>query len=170
MRNIFKIIWKLIGWEVVGDVPRDINKYIIIVAPHTSNWDFIIGVLARGVVGFDSKYLGKHSLFKPPFGWFFKWMGGYPVDRTKNTNLVDQVVAFYDNHESFVISLAPEGTRKNVNEWKTGFYYIAVKARIPIIRVKMDRPNKQVIFFEPYWPTNSIKDDMEKIKKVYLNS
>ena len=167
MKYIFKFIWWLIGWEIIGDVPENQKKYIIIVAPHSSNWDFAIGVLVRGVMGFNSKYLGKKSLFKPPIGWFFKMMGGYPVDRSKNTNLVDEVVKIYNTHDEFIIALAPEGTRKHVEQWKTGFYYIALKASIPIIRIKFDHHKKKVNIFEPYWPTGNINDDMVELKKIY---
>lgn len=170
MKYIYKFIWWLIGWKVVGDVPWHEKKYIIIVAPHTRNFDFIIGVLARGVVGFDSKFLGKKSLFRFPFGWFFRKMGGYPVDRSKNTNLVDQVVDIYKNHEKFVVTIAPEGTRKNVHEWKTGFYYIAHKANIPIVRVKMDWIAKEVVFYDPIRTTGNFDEDMLEIKKVYNES
>lgn len=155
------------GWEVIGDVPRNEKKYIIIVAPHTASSDFIIGLVARGVMGFNSKYLGKQSLFKAPYGWFFRMTGGYPVDRSKSNNLVDQVVDFYNSHEEFVVSLAPEGTRKNVGKWKTGFYFIADKAKIPIVRCIMDRKRKQVRFFDPFWTTGDIEIDLPKIKEVY---
>lgn len=168
MKFISNIIYYLIGWKAVGDVPRHLDKYIIIVAPHTSNWDFIIGVLTRSVVDFDSKFLGKHTLFKPPFGWIFRILGGYPVDRSKKTMLVDQVVQLYEKHQKFIVTLAPEGTRKNVSEWKTGFYYIALKANIPIVCVKMDRPNKQVVFHDPYWPSGDIIKDLPEIKALFL--
>jgi 1-acyl-sn-glycerol-3-phosphate acyltransferase len=167
MKYIFKGIWWLMGWEIVGDVPRDEKKYIIIVAPHTSNLDFIVGVVTRGVMGFNSKYFGKSSLFKAPFGWFFRMTGGYPVDRSKNNNLVDQVVDLYNSHEEFVIGVAPEGTRKNVGQWKTGFYYIADKAKIPIVRCIMDWKHKQIKFFAPFWTTGDIEVDLPKIKEVY---
>lgn len=167
MKYIFKLIWWLMGWEVIGDVPRNEKKYIIIVAPHTASSDFIIGLVARGVMGFNSKYLGKQSLFKAPYGWFFRMTGGYPVDRSKSNNLVDQVVDFYNSHEEFVVSLAPEGTRKNVGKWKTGFYFIADKAKIPIVRCIMDRKRKQVRFFDPFWTTGDIEIDLPKIKEVY---
>ncbi len=167
MKYIYKIIWWLIGWKIEGDVPQDIKKYIIVVAPHTSNWDFIIGVLVRGIMGFKSKYLGKKSLFKPPYGWLFRIMGGYPVDRSKKTNLVDQVVDIYDNHEEFVVAIAPEGTRKDVKEWKTGFYYIAHKAEIPIVPCVIDWKRKLVQFYSPFWPTGDIEKDMPLIREVY---
>ncbi|MCG8311081.1 MAG: lysophospholipid acyltransferase family protein [Cytophagales bacterium] len=167
MNYIFKLIWWLIGWKIVGDVPRSEKKYIIITAPHTSNWDFMIGVLVRSVMGFDSKFLGKKSLFRFPFGWFFKRMGGYPVDRSKSTNLVDKVVDIFNRHEKFVVAIAPEGTRKNVKEWKTGFYYIAHRAKIPIVRAKIDRRAKEVRFFDPVFTSGDIVRDMPKIKEVY---
>ena len=167
MKYIARFIWWLIGWKVIGDLPWHEKKYIIIVAPHSSNWDFIIGILARTIVGFDSKFLGKKSLFKAPFGWFFKLMGGYPVDRSKSTNLVDQVVNIYNEHDKFVISIAPEGTRKNVGEWKTGFYHIAVGAKIPIVRSMIDWNKKQVQFFEPFWTTGNIEEDIIKLKSVF---
>lgn len=167
MKYIYKFVWWLIGWKIIGDVPWHEKKYIIIVAPHTRNLDFIIGVLVRGIIGFDSKFLGKKSLFKFPFGWFFRMMGGYPVDRSKSMNLVDQVVEIYNSHEKFVVAIAPEGTRKNVHEWKTGFYYIAHKAKIPIVRVKMDWNTKQVVFYDPIRTTGDINEDMPIIKEVY---
>jgi 1-acyl-sn-glycerol-3-phosphate acyltransferase len=167
MSYLYKIIFWLLGWKIIGDVPRDQKKYIIITVPHTSNWDFIIGVMVRGILGFNSRFLGKKSLFKPPFGWLFRWLGGYPVDRSKNSKLVDQIVEIFNAHEEFVIAIAPEGTRKNVNDWKTGFYYIAKSANIPIIRSKIDRAKKQVVFFEPFWTTGDIHADLPKIKEVY---
>ena len=168
VKYIFKVIWRLMGWKIVGDVPWHEKKYVIIVAPHSSNWDFIIGVLVRGIMGFDSKFLGKKSLFQFPLGWFFRMMGGYPVDRSKSMNLVDQVVQIYDRHERFVVALAPEGTRKNVHEWKTGFYYIAHNANIPIVRAKIDWQAKQVVWFDPIRTTGNIEKDMIKIKEVYM--
>ena len=94
-------------------------------------------------------------------------MGGYPVDRSRSTNLVDQVVEIYNKHEEFVIGLAPEGSRVNVGEWKTGFYFIADKAKIPIVRCLFNWEKKQVVFFEPFWTTGKIEIDMPRLKEVY---
>ena len=167
MKRLSRFILGLFGWKIAGELPVHEKKYIIIVAPHTSNWDFLIGVLVRGAMGFDSKFLGKKSLFKWPFGWFFRLMGGYPVDRSKSTNLVEQVVELYNEHEHFVLSIAPEGTRKNVDEWKTGFYYIAFAAKIPLVRAKIDHRLKEVRFYEPLSVTGDIEKDLPKIKEVY---
>ena len=167
MKYLFKFIWWILGWKIEGDLPWSIKKYIIIVAPHTTNWDFLIGVLVRGIMGFDSKFLGKKSLFKPPFGWFFRAMGGYPVDRSKSTNIVDEVVAIFNRKEKFIVTLAPEGTRKNVKDWKTGFYFIADQAQVPIVRVRIDWNSKEVRFFEPIYTTGDITTDLPKIREVY---
>lgn len=167
MKYIYKFFFWVLGWKIVGDVPRDQKKYIIITVPHTSNWDFIIGVMVRGIMGFKSKFLGKKSLFKAPYGWFFRWLGGYPVDRSRSRNLVDQVIDIYNQHREFVIAVAPEGTRKNVDEWKTGFYHIAHGAHIPIVRSKIDIQKKIVQFFEPFWTTGDIDIDLPKIKEVF---
>jgi len=167
VKYIFKFTFWILGWKIFGDVPKDQKKYIIITVPHTSNWDFIIGVMVRGIMGFKSKFLGKKSLFKAPYGWIFRWLGGYPVDRSQNTNLVDQVIDIYNSHDEFVIAIAPEGTRKNVSDWKTGFYHIAHGAGIPIVRSKIDMKKKIVQFFEPFWTTGDIRVDLPRIKEVY---
>ncbi len=167
MRYLCKILFRISGWRIIGNVPEKEKKYIIIAAPHTSNWDFIIGVMARSILGFNSKFLGKKSLFKKPFGWLFRWLGGVPVDRSQRGNLVDQVVKLFRDNEEFVVAIAPEGTRKNVNEWKTGFYHIAHGAGVPIVRSKIDIPNKTVTFFKPFITTGSIENDLPIIKEVF---
>lgn len=156
------VFFKLLKWKVSGNFPIDLRKYIIIVGPHTSNWDFPLGVLFRGITTEikDSKYLGKKELFKPPFGWFFRAIGGYPVDRSKHTNMVDAVVDVFESHNKFIIALAPEGTRAKVEKLRTGFYYIAMKAKIPIVMVGFDYGKKQVIISGAYKPINDIEKDM----------
>lgn len=167
MKSIIRFFWNLAGWKIVGDMPADQKKYIIIAAPHTSNWDFIVGLCVRSLLGFESNFLGKKSLFRWPLGWLFKKLGGYPVDRASRNNLVDQVVELFKSNEKFVIAIAPEGTRKVVSDWKTGFYYIALKAGVPIVRSKFDIKNKCVTVYPPYWPTGNIEADMVQIKEVY---
>ena len=169
MKSICKLILKWSGWKVNGDMPRDIKKYVIIVAPHTSNWDFIIGVLVRCAFGFHSKYLAKKELFRAPLGWLFRKLGGYPVDRSKKTNMVDQVVDYYNSHDEFVIAVAPEGTRKKVEKWRTGFYFIAYKAGVPIIPAVMDRKHKMVTIHKPFRPTGNLEHDMPLIQKAYAH-
>lgn len=165
-RLISVFLLRLAGWNTkpVGCFPVLPKKYVAIVAPHTSNWDFIIGILYRSVLRLEkAKYLGKKELFKPPFGFLFRWLGGTPVDRTTSQNMVDEVVKIFNTHDEFAIALSPEGTRKKVERLRTGFYNIARKANVPIIMVALDFENKRVIFSEPFTPTHDQAADFEKI-------
>lgn len=160
--------FKILGWKFEGKFDPSLPKYIAVVAPHTSNWDFIIGVLTRKIMGIDSvKFLGKSQLFKWPFGWFFRALGGYPVDRSKHNNLVEAVVAIFNSKERFAIGLAPEGTRKKVGQLKTGFYHIAVQANVPIILVGFDFPKKTVVVKNPFYPSGDIEKDMPVIMNFF---
>jgi len=167
MRFIYQFLFNLAGWKISGDVPRNTKKYLIIAAPHSSNWDFMLGISVRNIMRFKSNFLGKKELFRFPLGWLFRSLGGYPVDRGKNSNVVDQVVNFYNTEEEFVIALAPEGTRKNVDRWKTGFYHIAVKAKVPIVMVGLDWASKTVIFREAFYPTGDFNEDSKVITEFY---
>ncbi|MBK6837618.1 MAG: lysophospholipid acyltransferase family protein [Bacteroidetes bacterium] len=160
MKFLYKFFFTRLGWKISGDVPRDLKKYIIVVAPHTSNWDFLVGLAVRSIMKFPSNYLGKKELFNPPFGWLFRKLGGYPVDRKGSHNLVDQVVEIFKREEQFIIAIAPEGTRKNVTKWKTGFYHIAVKAGIPIVMAAMDYSLKTVFFSPPFYPSGNMPEDV----------
>jgi 1-acyl-sn-glycerol-3-phosphate acyltransferase len=167
-RSIAKFIFKITGWKVEGNFPSELKKYIIAVAPHTSNWDFPVGVLARSVLHIEkAKFLGKHSLFKPPFGWFFRLLGGYPVDRSNRHDVVQQVVNIFNKHDEFIVAMAPEGTRKKVEKLRTGFYFIAKGANIPIIPVGFDFEKKVIKVGEPFWPTNNQDNDFQVLLDFY---
>ena len=165
LRLISKLILKLWGWKIEGPLPTDVKKFVMAAFPHTSNWDFPLGILVRKVIGIDIKYIGKSSLFKWPYGFIFRWLGGYPVDRSRRTNFVDAVTDIFDSKESFKIVLAPEGTRRKVDQLKSGFYYIAVQAKVPIVLVKFDWSKKIVSFSEPFSPTGDIEKDYEFIRQ-----
>src|SRR5258706_1331720 len=168
LRLIYILIFKLIGWKIEGSFPLEIKKYIAAVAPHTSNWDFVIGVMARSILKMqNAKFLGKSQLFKPPFGWFFRLLGGHPVDRSSSHDLVHQVVSIFNSHEKFVLALAPEGTRKKVDRLKTGFYYIAKQASVPIVPCGFDFEKKKVIVGQPFYPTDNFEIDMEFLLNFY---
>src|SRR6266850_2408387 len=112
LRPIYILIFKLIGWKIEGSFPLKIKKYIVSVAPHTSNWDFVIGVMARSILKIQrARFLGKSQLFQRPYGWFFRWLGGYPVDRSSSHDMVQQAVDIFNRHERFILAIAPEGTR-----------------------------------------------------------
>lgn len=170
LRPLYILIFKLIGWKVEGAFPTDLKKYIIAVAPHTSNWDFVIGVMARSILRIQrARFLGKDSLFKPPFGWFFRWLGGYPVDRSGKHDMVQQVVAIFNKHNEFILALAPEGTRKKVSKLRTGFYFIAKGAGVPIIPVGFDFSKKRVVVSEPMYASDNQEEDFDKLLSFYRN-
>lgn len=157
-------ILNLAGWKAVGNWPYHLKKYVVIVAPHTSSWDFIIGVLFKTALRLDNaKYLGKKELFKPPFGFIFRWLGGYPVDRSSKHNMVDEVVKIFNSHEEFAIALSPEGTREKVPKLRTGFYNIAKHAGVPILMVGLDFKNKQLLISDTFQVTVDQDKDFKKI-------
>lgn len=168
MRPLYSLIFKLMGWKITGSFPPELRKYIVAVAPHTSNWDFPIGVMARSILQIrHAKFIGKSSLFKPPFGWLFRTLGGYPVDRSKSNDMVKQVVDIINAHDDFILAIAPEGTRKKVDKLKTGFYYIAKGAGIPIIPCGFDFAKKEVVISTPLFPSGDIDADMNKLLQFY---
>ena len=156
----------LMGWKLLGSFPKR-NKYVVIVVPHTHWMDFIIGILVRAIVNEKINYVAKKALFKAPYGWFFKATGGAPVDRQKNSNMVDSTAKIFKEREEFRLALAPEGTRKKVQQLKTGFYYIAQKAKVPIIMVAFNFGKKEVTIAEPFWPSGHLESDMQKVYTYY---
>ncbi len=167
-RAFFTWAFKAAGWRVEGR-PPDIPKYVIAVAPHTSNMDFFVGLPIKYMYpGFKPRFLGKDSLFKiPVVGWFMKSIGGYAVDRSKNTKLVDQIVEIFEKEDEFIMTIAPEGTRSYVPKWKTGFYWVAVKAKVPIVMASFDYAHKVVEFKEPFDPTGDADTDIEKMMSYF---
>jgi len=162
------LIYKLAGWTIVGTFPAHIKKFVIAVAPHTSNWDFTVGLSARSILRLHhSGFIGKSQLFKPPFVWFFRWLGGIPVDRSKSQDMVRQVAQHFKSADRFVLAIAPEGTRKKVDRLKTAFYYIAKAAGVPIFPVGFDYAKKKVIISEPVYPGQHAEEDLEKILTFY---
>ncbi len=138
----------------------EIKKSVLMILPHTSWHDFYIGLFARGIIGLEMHYVAKKELFKFPFGGWFCWMGGAPLDRSGKCNKVDAIVEVFKKREVFRMAIAPEGTRKKVTELRTGFYYIALKARVPILPIAFDYGKKEVRIGEPFYPTGNISDDL----------
>jgi 1-acyl-sn-glycerol-3-phosphate acyltransferase len=163
------MIMKIIGWKIEGGLPENERKFVIIVAPHTSNWDFLLGIIIRGAMGFRANFLGKDSLFKKPFGFFFRSLGGIPVNRNANQNMVEQVVEVARKRKSFILAIAPEGTRGKVKKWRTGFYYIALNAKMPIIMCQFDCEYKVARFLRPFYPTGNSEKDLDYIKSQFEN-
>ncbi len=167
MKWIYKLVFlKALKWKINGNMPN-VKKYIIVVAPHTSNYDFLVGLSIRSILGFKASFLGKKELFRFPFGWIFRKLGGYPVDRSRHTDLVSAVAAIYEAHDEFAIAIAPEGTRKFVKEWKRGFYFMALKANVPMVLTSFDYKQKTVFISEPYYPTGDKEVDSKNILQFF---
>lgn len=155
-RFFFKAALWLLGWRVVGGLP-DYPKFVVVGAPHTSNWDFVMFLALAFILRGNLRVMGKKVLFYPPYGWFFRWCGGVPVDRSKPHGLVEQTVQAINASDHFQLVITPEGTRKKVDRWKQGFYYIAKKADIPIVAGYVDSRTKTC----GIGPTFTLTDDME---------
>ncbi|WP_397446576.1 1-acyl-sn-glycerol-3-phosphate acyltransferase [Polaribacter sp. R77954] len=163
------ILFTILGWKFKGDFPKDIKKYVVIAAPHTSWVDFPIAILSRMASGVMVNFIGKNSLFKGPFGFFFRALGGTPVNRNKSENLVDAIVQIFNTKQEFRLGLSPEGTRKKVHQWKTGFYYIAKGANVPIVMATLDFENKQIAFSKPYYTTDNKEKDFAYFNRFFYN-
>ncbi len=161
------LFFNVLGWKIKGNFTPKIKKAVVIVAPHTSWFDFIIGLFVRKVSGIEINYVGKKELFKPPFGWYFRWVGGTPLDRTSGQKKVAAIAQIFQQKETFRLAMAPEGTRKKVPVWKTGFYYIAKQAGVPIIPVIFNYKTKTVTIEKPFYVTGEVDYDIKKIKKLY---
>ncbi len=161
-------MWLLtaLGWEIHADFP-DVKKYVIIAAPHTSNWDFSLGIVAIKAVKLDVRWIGKHTIFHWPFGWFFRALGGIPVDRGQSLHLIQQIADLFEQSEQLIFALAPEGTRSKTDHWKTGFYHIARAANVPIALGYLDYGKKQVGVSSTFYPGDDIEADFKLIREYY---
>lgn len=161
------IYFRLMGWSLNGTFPTHVKKCVVAVVPHTSWWDFPLGIILRNVWNVKINFVGKKSLFKAPFGWYFRWMGGAPVDRTKNSDTVTATAEIFKTRDTFRLTLAPEGTRKKVTKLKSGFYYIAKKAEVPIVLIAFDFGKKEVKVSDPLWPTEDAEADFQTYEAFF---
>lgn len=157
------IYFRLLGWKLIGTIDKSVKKCIVIVIPHTSNLDFFIALLVRGIMNVEINFVGKKELFAFPFGYYFRSVGGAPLDRSGGKNNVDATAEVFTKHETFRLALSPEGTRKKVIELRTGFYYIALKANVPIIPVAFDYGKKEVKVGNPVYVTGNYEEDIKLI-------
>ena len=162
MQALFRFILSRLGWKIVGTLPEE-KKYIVIVAPHTSNWDLVICLFARMAIGAKIQFLAKKQVFFFPLGYLLKALGGTPIDRSGKENRVAQVVALYQQTDRLALGLAPEGTRSPVSRWKEGFYHIACQAKIPIVMIGPDYETKEIRIAQPFWPSGQIETDFPQI-------
>lgn len=168
MRFLYQLVFlRLLGWKIIGSPPKELRKYLIVVAPHSSNWDFLIGLASRSIQRFPSNFLGKSELFRPPYGWIFRKLGGYPVERSRSEHLVDQIVEIAKREKEFVVAIAPEGTRGTVDKWKTGFYHIAMGAGIPIVLAGVDYKKRTLTWSSPLHPCGDLEKDAAIIDRFF---
>ena len=161
---------KRLGWTLEGAMPEGVHQSVVIAAPHTSNWDFPYTLLASFALNMRIHWIGKHQLFRFPFGPVMRWLGGIPVNRETSNNTVDYCVSLLlDAPGNLHIVIPPEGTRSNVNYWKTGFYYVALGAKVPVIPGYLDFGKKRLGLGPPFVLTGDLEADMQHIKDFYAN-
>ena len=162
-RALAHLAMLLTGWRIEGEFPNQ-PQFVVIVAPHTSNWDFLVGVMAMFALGFRGTFLGKHTLFRWPTGAVMRWLGGVPVDRTSSHNVVQQTIDYFRARPQLVLALSPEGTRKKLPAWRTGFWYVARGAGVPIVPAAFDFPAKRIRIFAPITTTGDIEADIARLR------
>jgi len=148
------------GWQIPKAVPRTLRQYVLVVVPHTSNVDFFVGIAARKLMHLNCVFLAKKELFRFPVKRLLLNLGGYPVNRSKKTSMVDYMASIYAADPDFAICVAPEGTRSKVEDWKTGFYHIALAAKVPITMVGFDYERKWIVCAEPFIPSGDLESDL----------
>ncbi|WP_332820065.1 lysophospholipid acyltransferase family protein [Sphingopyxis sp.] len=168
VRRLLLLLYRMRGWKAVGVVPEP-RRFIIIAAPHTSNWDFVNFLGLTADLRVRPHFMGKLSLFRWPLAGFMKQMGGIPVDRRGGTNVVQQMVGEFARRTEFMLTVAPEGTRGKAKKWRTGFYQIALAAKVPLVVGMMDYGTKTGGLGPLIWPTGDFRADMAKVLEVYKN-
>ena len=167
-RGVSVAFLRLAGWRIEGSLPPEAKICVLIAAPHTSNWDLPYTLMVAFALRLNIYWMGKQSIFSPPFRQLMMWLGGIPVDRSQSNNLVAiSAQALKEAHSPVQLVVPPEGTRSKSRYWKTGFYYIALSAQVPIVMAFMDYPNKRSGLGPLIVPTGNIEQDMAEIKAFY---
>jgi 1-acyl-sn-glycerol-3-phosphate acyltransferase len=159
-------VLRAVGWRVEGSIPN-LPKMVLIAAPHTSNWDFVVGISAKVALGLRVMFLGKHSLFRFPLGPLMRAWGGIPIDRDTSNDVVSAMVDEFGRRDQLVLALAPEGTRKRVERWRTGFYHIAHGARVPIVPIALNFGERAIQIGAPFQPTGDIDRDVRQLQEGF---
>jgi 1-acyl-sn-glycerol-3-phosphate acyltransferase len=157
---------RLTGWQIEGEFPN-LPQFVVIVAPHTSNWDFFVGVMAMFAMGFRGTFLGKHTLFRWPVRGAMRWLGGVPVDRSSAHNVVQQTIDYFRVRTHLVLAISPEGTRRKRPAWRTGFWYVARGAGVPIVPAAFDFPARRIRIFAPVTPGNDVHADLARLRSHF---
>jgi len=157
---------KLLGWTICGSFPKR-SKFVVAVAPHTSNWDFIIAVAAMLALQIRVRFLGKKAIFFWPFSLWLKSIGGIPVERNSNHGVVGQMTLLFANTDKLVLAIAPEGTRQKTKQWKSGFLHIAYNAKVPIVPLSLDFSKKEIRVHQEVFISVNIDNELEKFKAIF---
>ena len=165
-RGLGRVALRILGWRVEGAVP-DVPRCVIVVAPHTSNWDLVIGMVTALALGLRFHYLGKHTIFRGPFGRLLRWSGGVPVDRAAPGDIGERTVAMMQGSDRMFLALSPEGTRHKVEHWKTGFHRIALAAGVPIFPVALDYGSRTVRLLPLFVPGADYAADLARLRSLY---
>ena len=165
---IGKFIFAIFGWGFKNELPN-IPKFVTIIGPHTSNWDFVFGIAAMFILGVRISWMGKQPLFRNPFGGILRRLGGIPIDRSSSHGVVDTMINQYKSMDKFILAIAPEGTRKKVGKWKSGFYRIATGADVPILMTCFDYKNKIISFGPLIYPSGNFNADIENMQLFFEN-
>jgi len=168
MRWLAMIIFRFAGWKTAGKRPN-ISKYVIIAAPHTSNWDFLYAMCLAFILSIQPFIMMKASWFRWPTGPILGWLGAIPVDRSKSTGFVERAIQSFREHPRMTLVVPPSGTRRKVMYWKTGFYHIARGANVPIVLGYLDYRRKVGGIGPVVYPTGNMKDDMKIIQDFYAD-
>ena len=161
-----RAILRLAGWRIDGALPS-LPRFVLIVAPHTSNWDFIVGILAMFALDLRASWLGKHTIFRFPLGPILRWMGGEPIDRSAAKGTVGMAIEYFHARPRWVLALSPEGTRRRVDHWKTGFYRIAAGAGVPIVPVALDYRRRMVAVLAPLVPGPDEEAEVARVRGLF---
>lgn len=159
---------RLMRWRVEGVFP-DLPKFVIIVGPHTSNWDFVTGLFCDLALDLKAGFLAKHTIFVGPFGSWLRSLGGIPVVRSASHNVVSDVTAEFARRDQMVLAIAPEGTRRKVDTWKSGYWHIARAAGVPIVPVGLDFAKRAAVIGPPRYPTESLDQDEAEFKRFFAS-
>lgn len=163
-----RLVLTAMRWRVEGEIPN-LPKFVVIAAPHTSNWDFVVGMAAKLALALRVLWLGKDSLFAFPFGPVLRALGGMPVDRSTSHDVVGSIVREFERRDSLVLALAPEGTRQSVQRWRTGFYHIAHGARVPIVTVALNWDARALQIGPPFITTGDVESDLRALQSRFAS-
>jgi 1-acyl-sn-glycerol-3-phosphate acyltransferase len=169
-KKLFVLYFKLSGWKLKGEIPSDFEKGVLIFAPHTSSEDFVHTLACATMMNVQLKYLAKEELFKFPVKGMMMDMGGVPVNRANSNNLVEHMINMLKESKKLIIAIPAEGTRKKTTKWKTGFYHVAVGAKVPVLLAYLDYKNKLAGVGDIFYPTGNQEADFDYIEKFYLNA